>query len=83
MKDLLLQEVCYVSCLNRKCFSPVNGTGSGSGSGHSSGSAGIGGRSESRQETSAINPSQDSYKPPVLTEALLFRWVKYSLRKLS
>jgi period circadian protein len=65
--------------VSRKCCSPVIGSGSGSGSGHSSGSAGIGESSESRQETSATNTSQDSYKPPVLTEALLFRWVKYFL----
>ncbi|XP_069696493.1 period circadian protein isoform X2 [Periplaneta americana] len=58
---------------NRKCCSPVNGSGSGSGSGHSSGSAGIGGSAESRRDTSATNTSHGSYKPPLLTEALLCR----------
>lgn len=62
--------------VNRKCCSPINESGSGSGSGHSSGSAGIGESAESRRETSATSTSQDSYKPPVLTEALLYRWVK-------
>ncbi|KAJ9592038.1 hypothetical protein L9F63_001417, partial [Diploptera punctata] len=62
-----------LSSSNRKCCSPVNGSGSGSGSGHSSGSAGIGDSGGSRRETSATNTSQGSYKPPLLTEALLYR----------
>ncbi|XP_021930791.1 period circadian protein isoform X2 [Zootermopsis nevadensis] len=58
---------------NRKCCFPVNGSGTGSGSGHSSGSAGIGESTKSRRDTSATNTSQGSYKPPILTEALLYR----------
>ncbi|GLH14252.1 Period circadian protein [Gryllus bimaculatus] len=56
---------------NRKCCSPVNGSGSGSGG--SSGSAGMPGSAASRGDTSATNTSHGSYKPPHLTEALLCR----------
>nr|AAN02439.2 circadian clock protein PERIOD [Blattella germanica] len=49
---------------DRKCC----GSGSGSGSGHSSGSGGNG-----ESGCSATNTSQGSYKPPLLTEALLYR----------
>lgn len=63
----------YFMLVNRKCCSPVNGSGSGSESEHSSGSAGIGESAGSRRETSATNTSQGSYKPPLLTEALLYR----------
>lgn len=50
--------------------------GSGSGSGHSSGSARIVEDAKSRRDTSATDTSQGSYKPPLLTEALLYRWVE-------
>nr|BAL72156.1 PERIOD, isoform 2 [Apteronemobius asahinai] len=56
---------------NRKCCSPVNGSGSGSGG--SSGSAGIPGSAASRGDTSATNMSNGSYQPTHLTEALLYR----------
>nr|UQF78880.1 period [Gampsocleis gratiosa] len=53
----------------RKCCSDVNGSGSGSGS---SGSAGMP-TSASRGDTATTNTSNGSYKPPLLTEALLYR----------
>ncbi|XP_067005842.2 period circadian protein isoform X2 [Anabrus simplex] len=54
----------------RKCCSDVNGSGSGSGS---SGSAGMPTSGASRGDTTTTNTSNGSYKPPLLTEALLFR----------
>jgi hypothetical protein len=72
----MLPQKFHFVLLNRKCCSPVNGSGSGSGSGHSSNSAGIGESAESRRDTSATNTSQGSYKPLLLTEALLYRWVE-------
>lgn len=58
----------------RKCLSPVHGSGaSGSGSGGN-----LSSESNPQMEnatTSGTNISNDSYKPPHLTEALLLKYV--------